>query len=75
MYPSETNNGDSATVRVLKKVAPSENSAIIPATSDREFWIEQRHALLMQLASIERRLGLFTQRCRVCKSRIESDSR
>jgi len=75
MYPSEANIGDVNGVRVLKRVAPSENSAIIPTTSDREFWIEQRHALLMQLASIERRLGLSTQRCRLCKSRIESDSR
>lgn len=71
MQAFESNNG----VRLLKKVASSENSANIPATSDREFWIEQRHALLMQLASIERRLGLSIQRCRVCKSRIESDSR
>lgn len=71
MQVFESNNG----VRLLKKVASSENSANIPATNDREFWIEQRHALLMQLASIERRLGLSTQRCRVCKSRIESDSR
>lgn len=55
-------------------VLKQDSRVSMPPMSDREFWIEQRHALLMQLASIERRLGLSTQRCRVCKSRIESDS-
>lgn len=34
----------------------------------RDFWIEQRHALLMQLASIERMLGIVNSRCRYCKT-------
>ncbi len=71
MSLNQTSNG----VRILKAIALTENNASMPGESDREFWIEQRHALLMQLASIERKLGITTQRCRFCKSRIESDSR
>lgn len=61
--------------QILKPVAVVKKNDTLPSVTDREFWIEQRQALLMQVASIERRLGIVTQRCRFCKSRIESDSR
>lgn len=32
---------------------------------DRDFWMQMRHALLQQLATIEKRLGI-TRRCRHC---------
>lgn len=32
---------------------------------DREFWMQMRHALLQQLATIEKWLGI-TRRCRHC---------
>lgn len=32
---------------------------------DREFWMQMRHALLQQLATIEKKLGM-SRRCRHC---------
>jgi hypothetical protein len=33
--------------------------------TDRDFWMSMRHALLQQLATIEKKLGL-SRRCRNC---------
>lgn len=58
-------------VKLIKGVdLEAEQRVKVPATDDRQFWIEQRHALLMQLVSIERRLGLVHARCRFCKTRM-----
>lgn len=55
-------------------VLRAQKSDKVPAeVPNRDFWIEQRHALLMQLASIERLLGLSHKRCRQCNSRIEEN--
>lgn len=32
---------------------------------EREFWMQMRHALIQQLATIEKRLGI-SRRCRHC---------
>lgn len=47
----------------------------VPTDSDREFWVQQRHGLLVQLAAIERRLGIVNQRCRFCKTVREDPER
>jgi len=59
-----------AQIQIVKQVDKGEKPAIIPPVADREFWIEQRHALLMQLASIERKLGIVYQRCGHCDRRV-----
>lgn len=59
--------------KIVKPVDTAQKPAIIAPIADREFWVEQRHALLMQLASIERRLGIQMQRCPECNRRHRVD--
>jgi hypothetical protein len=61
-------------IQIVKQVDRVEKPAIIATVADREFWIEQRHALLMQLASIERKLGIVYQRCGHCDRRVKVQS-
>lgn len=55
-------------VRVLKVDKQVDRRATLAPEQEqlREFWVEQRHALLMQLASIERLLGIDQRSCRKC---------
>lgn len=55
----------SAQITVVK---PDKHANIRTEVPTRDFWVEQRHALLMQLASIERLLGISNSRCRYCKT-------
>jgi hypothetical protein len=61
-------------VRIVKPLDTGDKPPIIAPVADREFWIEQRHALLMQLASIERKLGIVYQRCGHCDRRVRMQS-
>lgn len=55
-------------VKLIKSLAPLENRGNILPTEDREFWIGLRHARLMELAVIEKKLGIIRRRCRYCQS-------
>lgn len=47
-------------------VLKGQNRDTVPAEMpDRDFWLSMRHALLQQLATIEKRLGI-SRRCRHC---------
>jgi hypothetical protein len=54
----------SAQVKVIKSVDVQPNCDTI-APVDRDFWMSIRHALLMQLATIEKKLGI-SRRCPHC---------
>lgn len=55
--------------RVIKSLDSGLNRAIIPPTDDREFWLTQRQGLLIQLSSIERKLGI-NRSCPHCGNEI-----
>lgn len=52
-------------VKVLKSVDRVDNRVNIPLVDDRDFWMTMRHALLQQLAVIEKKLGI-NRRCPHC---------
>lgn len=54
--------------KLLKSVDSVPKRVTIPLTDDREFWIGLRHARLMELAVIEKKLGIIRRRCRYCQS-------
>ena len=56
-------------IKIVKPVDTEQKAVTMPPIADRDFWIEQRHALLMQLTSIERKLGIVYQRCPHCNKR------
>lgn len=58
-----------AQVKILKPVDSPEKPAIIAPVADRDYWIEVRHAKLIELAAIEKRLGIIYQRCPTCNKR------
>ena len=52
--------------RKISVVKSNSNRAIVPREMpEREFWMQMRHALLQQLATIEKWLGI-SRRCRHC---------
>lgn len=51
-------------VKLLKSVDTLPKRVTIPAT-ERDFWMQMRHSLLMQLATIEKKLGI-SRRCKHC---------
>lgn len=53
-----------AETKLLKQVDNSRKSATVPSV-DRDFLMEWRHSLLMQLATIEKKLGI-ARRCKHC---------
>jgi hypothetical protein len=57
-------------VRIIKPVDRTEKPAMI-AHDERQFWVEMRHSLLMQLASIERKLGIPHRRCTGCGGDVD----
>lgn len=67
MQALESKNG----VRVLKRVALSENSANIPG-DDRTFLVELRRGLLQALTAIEKKLGI-SRKCRQCGHVLSTD--
>lgn len=46
-------------------VIKAEDRATLRPMPDRDFWVSMRHALLQQLATIEKYLGI-SRRCRHC---------
>lgn len=63
----------SAIQQNLVVVKPDKRATLPREVPNRDFWIEQRHALLMQLASIERLLGIVNRRCRTCSREEVAD--
>lgn len=60
----------SQVVKLIKNVDTIINSrATLPPTDDREFWLTQRQGLLIQLSSIERKLGI-NRSCPHCGNEI-----
>lgn len=52
--------------RKISVVKSNSNRVIVPREMpEREFWMQMRHALIQQLATIEKRLGI-SRRCRHC---------
>lgn len=56
--------------RIIKQVDKTTQLAMI-AHDERQFWVEMRHSLLMQLASIERKLGIPHRRCTSCGGDVD----
>jgi hypothetical protein len=55
-----------AQVRLVKAVDRPPKTATLPLMADEhDFWMQMRHALLQQLATIEKKLGI-SRRCRHC---------
>jgi hypothetical protein len=52
-------------VKLLKSVDIEQKRAMVAPVADREFWMSIRHSLLMQLATIEKKLGI-SRRCKHC---------
>jgi hypothetical protein len=58
-----------AEIKILKPVDTAPKSVTMHSVEDREFWITLRHARLMELAVIEKKLGIVRRRCRYCESK------
>lgn len=57
-------------VKLIKNVDTGIQPCVrLPLTDDREFWLTQRQGLLIQLSSIERKLGI-DRRCPHCGNEI-----
>lgn len=54
-----------AEVKVLKSIDRADSRVNIPLVDDHDFWMTMRHALLQQLAVIEKKLGI-SRRCPHC---------
>jgi hypothetical protein len=59
-------------VKLLKSVDIPEKASSIPS-DDRDFWMAIRHALLQQLATIEKKLGI-SRRCPHCGNDVRQRS-
>lgn len=56
-------------IKILKSIDSESKPAIIAPVADRDYWIEVRHAKLIELAAIEKRLGIVYTRCPTCNKR------
>jgi hypothetical protein len=54
-----------AEVKIIKRLDEDRKCVTMRSVDDRDFWMTMRHALLMQLAIIERKLGIY-RRCKHC---------